>query len=496
MQHNRESLFLPACPGATGSHPAVHPGPPTLVGSVTMYQTLGTRHKKPSPPMRARSDPFEAEVGAFLRRNRLLGPGDPVLVALSGGPDSTALLAVLAALSRSGRVGAVRACHVDHGLREGSHEDQARCAALCASLGVPFDARRVQVGPGNLQAEARRARYAALRAAAREAGAARIATGHTRTDQAETVLLRLLRGAGARGLSGIPARRGALVRPLLGASRPEVLGYLSRRALPFLEDPTNASPRFLRNRVRAELLPVLAALSPAAERHLARAASLLRADERALDRAARALCRGPTASIPDLAASPLAVRRRAVRRLWRAASGRREGLAAAHVAAVLRLLRRRAPGRVSLPGGLEARAAYGALELGRPLAEAAPLLPVEVPGPGAWPVPCRRVRLVLRPPAPGGAAGPVLRAGAVGWPLLVRSRRPGDRFRPRGGRGTRKLQDWLVDRKVPRAARDRLLLLADRTGRVLWIPELSAEAEGLADGQGPELALALEPLSG
>jgi tRNA(Ile)-lysidine synthase len=166
--------------------------------------------------------------------------------------------------------------------------------------------------------------------------------------------------------------------------------------------------------------------------------------------------------------------------------------AAAHVAAVLRLLRRRSPGRASLPGGLEARVAYGELSLGRPAPAPEPLPPVAVPGPGAWAVPGRGLRLVLR--AGQAADGPVLRAGAVGWPLQVRTRLPGDRFRPRGGRGSRKLQDWLVDRKVPRAARDGLLLLADASGRILWIPELRAEAAGLGAGEGPELVLALEPL--
>jgi len=180
-----------------------------------------------------------------------------------------------------------------------------------------------------------------------------------------------------------------------------------------------------------------------------------------------------------------------VRRLWRAASGGREGLSAAHVASALRLLRRPSPGRVSLPCGIEARVGYGALELGRPEPAAPPLQSVEIPGPGAWSVPGRGLRLVLRAGAAG--AGPVLRTGAVGWPLQVRTRLPGDRFRPRGGRGSRKLQDWLVDRKVPRAARDGLLLLADASGRILWIPELAAEAAGLVAGEGPELSLALEP---
>jgi tRNA(Ile)-lysidine synthase len=141
-----------------------------------------------------------------------------VLAAVSAGPDSTALVAALAALRDAGTIARVLALHVDHGLRPGGADDAACAAAACARLAVPFESVRVRVAPGNVQAQARRARYAALRAAAARAGATRIATGHTRTDQAETVLLRLVRGAGARGR---PASRGGFfVRPLIDRCAP------------------------------------------------------------------------------------------------------------------------------------------------------------------------------------------------------------------------------------------------------------------------------------
>ena len=216
----------------------------------------------------AESHPFVSQVLATCRRRRLLVPGDRVLAALSGGPDSSALVAALAALRHSGAIAEVRALHVDHGLRPGSAADADACQALCDRLGVPLERARVAVGAGNLQAEARRSRYRALRAVARRVGATRIATGHTRTDQAETVLLRLLRGSGARGLSGIPPRRGTVVRPLVDRSRAEVLAFLRAEGLPWLEDPTNRSPRFLRNRVRSEVMPLLGRLGPGLERAL------------------------------------------------------------------------------------------------------------------------------------------------------------------------------------------------------------------------------------
>lgn len=300
---------------------------------------------------------FESTVRRSIARRGLVERSATVLVALSGGPDSTALLHALVALRRRGELRAVFACHVDHQLRAGSHADGERCAALCGRLEVPLVRVAVDVGPGaSVQQAARRARYRALAAAAAQVGADRVATGHTRTDQAETVLLRLLRGAGARGLGGIPARRGRFVRPLIDCSRAEVLAYLAAAGATYLEDPSNASPRYLRNRVRRELAPALEALAPGIERRLALAADLLRDDDRALEAAARRLVPAGRREV-DLARlgrAPVAVQRRVVRRLWRAATGSRRALEAVHVEAVLRLLRARRAGPVALPRGLAA----------------------------------------------------------------------------------------------------------------------------------------------
>jgi len=415
-----------------------------------------------------RLHPYAAAVLATVRRRRLFGPGDSVLVALSAGPDSTALAAVLAALRDEGELGPVHALHVDHGLRPGADEDAACAAAACARLAVPFARTRVKVGPGNVQAQARRARYAALRAEAERVGAALVATGHTRTDQAETVLLRLLRGAGARGLSGIPPRRGRIVRPLIDRSREEGLRFLADAGIAWRDDPTNATPRYARNRVRHALWPAVLSLAPAAERALARTADLAREDERALAARGRALARdGTSIDLALLLAEPVAVRRRVVRRLWRNAAGRAAPLDAAHVEAVLALGRRERPGRAALPGGREARARYGRLELAAAAPAPLPLEPVLVGGPGRYVLPGPvAVEVAARSPA------------AVPWPLALRSRRPGDRFRPEGGRGTKKLKSWLIDRKVPRERRDALVVLA-AGARVLAVPELGAVADGL-----------------
>ncbi len=416
---------------------------------------------------------FERQVAATIRRGRLLSPEDHVLVALSGGPDSTALLAVLCALAARGLVASVTACHVDHRLRPDSALDAAFCADLCEALSVTLVPVAVDVARDeNVQAAARRERYRALARVADERGATAIATGHTRSDQAETVLHRLLRGAGARGLASIPLRRGRIVRPLLERSRAEVLTYLEARGIQAHEDPSNRSPRYLRNRIRRDLLPQLEALAPGLERRLARTAALLRDDDRLLERLARRVVPGDTASAPvgPLRAAPLAVRRRALRRLWRAATGSRRGLGAEHVESLVALLRRRAPGSIDLPAGVVATVAYGRIELAAALPDArgaAPFEPIVVEGDGAYDLPGRGV-LELRWAA----------TSKPPWPLEVRTRRPGDRFRPAGGRGGKKLKAWLIDHKVPRARRDALVVVADRSGRVLCLPELGATADG------------------
>jgi tRNA(Ile)-lysidine synthase len=223
----------------------------------------------------------------LVRDERLFGHGDLVLCACSGGPDSTALLHVLALLR--GRLGHTLIAHgVDHGLRPGAAAELDMARAVAGALGVPFAVTHVDVAPGaNLQSRARVARHEALGRAAASTGACVIATGHTADDRAETLLLRLLRGAGPRGLAVLPPRaRGAvpasvdLVRPLLRARRRDVLAHLQRHSLPFAQDPSNQDPRFTRVRVRLELLPVLEALSPTIVDHLSALADMLASPHR------------------------------------------------------------------------------------------------------------------------------------------------------------------------------------------------------------------------
>src|SRR5437899_10718946 len=304
--------------------------------------------------------PARVETSVLARRlaAALAAPGGPragehLLVAVSGGPDSTALLAALAQLA-PGRGLGLTAAHVDHGLRgaEGAAEADA-VAALATRLGVPFVRRAVTVPAGpDLEARARRARYQALARVAQEVGARRIVTGHTQDDQVETVLLRLVRGAGRRGLGAMRPVRGRVWRPLLAATRADVRRFLAERGLGFAVDRTNADLRHARNRVRRLLVPLLRAeFNPRLGPALAALAERLRDEDDFLAVAAAERAHQLIAG-DDLrtavAREPPALARRIVRS-W-LERGARRGVGAVHVARVLGLAAGDKRGAIAIPG--------------------------------------------------------------------------------------------------------------------------------------------------
>ncbi len=312
-----------------------------------------------------------------------LPAGSLVLVACSGGPDSLALAAATAFVApRAGlRAGAVV---VDHGLQPGSDEVAARAAAACRALGLaPVVVRRVAVtGQGGPEAAARDARYAALAAAADEAGAAAVLLGHTRDDQAETVLLGLARGSGPRSLAGMAPARGRLRRPLLRVTRAETLDACSAQGLDPWHDPTNTAGDNVRSRVRGELMPLLdAVLGPGVPAALARTAELAREQADALDElaaglleraaalpsaAAGAVADGRGWDVAELAGAPAGLRRAALRAAAVAAGAAPGALGRAHVLALDALLVDwHGQGPVALPGALEAVRRCGRLFLQR-----------------------------------------------------------------------------------------------------------------------------------
>ncbi|MBV2365799.1 tRNA lysidine(34) synthetase TilS [Streptomonospora nanhaiensis] len=319
--------------------------------------------------------PAVAAVRRAVRRALgRLGPGDLVLVACSGGADSLALAGAAAfAAPRLGlRAGGVT---VDHGLQPGSAERAAAVAATLRGLGLdPVDSVAVRVGAeGGPEGAARTARYTALDTAARRHGAAAVLLGHTRDDQAETVLLRLARGSGARSLAGMPADTGRYLRPLLGLPRAQVRTACADMGLTAWADPHNADFAYARARVRHAALPALEeALGPGVAEALARTADLLRDDADALEEwadsaEAGARAGGPGLDAAALAALPRAVRTRLLRRAALAAGCPAGALGAVHVAGLDRLVTAwRGQSHVDLPGGRRGRRAGGRILVDAP----------------------------------------------------------------------------------------------------------------------------------
>ena len=273
----------------------------------------------------------EGEAAGMLERVRedgLLAPGEPLVAMVSGGRDSVCLLDLAARLLGAGEVTAL---HVNYGLRPGgSDEDEAHCAALCERLGVALEVARPArpEGPGNLQAWAREARYAAAARVAAERGGASIATGHTADDQVETILYRLASSPSRRALLGMRPRDGSLVRPLLSFTRAQTTEYCRERDLAWRDDPTNEEPGYARNRVRHGLVPALAEIHPAAARNVLATAELLREEAELLDALVDAELDGSRGDAPAgaiardrLAELPRALRRLVVQRLADRAAG-------------------------------------------------------------------------------------------------------------------------------------------------------------------------------
>jgi tRNA(Ile)-lysidine synthase len=422
-----------------------------------------------------------AALAEAVRASGLAAPGSGGVALCSGGADSAGLLAGLA-----GHCGAERvvALHLDYGLRDDSSLDAEACAALCTGLGVELVVERPDApSGGNLQAWAREARYDAAERVRLERGLDWVATGHTRTDLAETVIYRLASSPGRRALLGLPRRRGAIVRPLLGVGREQVRRLVAEADLPFRDDASNEQPVFARNRIRNEVLPVLRELAPAPEATIAETMEEIREDAEALEAyAAEALERtgagaAGAISVEALAALDPATRRLLLRVLAERAAGRPVAFGRSRAAELMRLAREDEGGVLELGGGLEARAEHGhvrfALGSDSPPDEA----PLTIPGScrfGHW-----RLRADVRegPVRPDGPETAYLDPDSLGERLLVRSWRPGDRIRPLGLDGSKSLQDLFTDRKVPRSLRRALPVVTAGDGAIAWIAGVAVSAE-------------------
>ena len=467
---------------------------------------------QPSPFTKA----LQGRVLRYVQRHGVLNRGERALVAVSGGQDSSALLLILRRLASELGVEAAVA-HFDHRLRsrEEARADEEAVRALAERLGLPLvtgsgDARHRAARRGeSIEEAARNLRFGFLAREAKRLQANVVVLGHTRDDRAETVLLHLLRGSGLDGLVGLRPRSAwpfgpgpALARPLLEVTRAETARYCREADVSPRQDPTNLLLEAARNRLRHEALPALRRFNPRLDEALCRLGDAAAGAVAHLDAAgddawqALAAVQRQAVTFPrgGLEGLSPAVRARLLRRAVRHLAGRAADVEAVHVEAMEAALGKRR-GAVALPFGLTARVSQQDVRVAAGVTERTPRIeetPLVVPGrtelPG-WTVTAETVTPPPAPPRPRTRFEAWLDADAVGGSLAVRSRRAGDRLRPLGLGGERKLQDVLVDAKVAEKERDGVPLVCASWGIAWVVGQRLDERAALREGSRRALRL-------
>lgn len=432
----------------------------------------------------------------FIESRRLLQPGMRVVVGVSGGVDSVALLHVLKELAPLSLT--LHVAHLNHLLRPEAGEDARFVQRLAHSWGIPVtigyaDVKRIAaVKRTGIEAAGRLARYSFLRHVARGVGADRIAVAHHAGDRVETILLNLLRGTGPSGLSGIPVRNGDVVRPLLCVTRDEIEAYCRGVGLSWRVDPSNLSTDYQRNRIRHQLLPFLKReFNPRVEDALLRMGDIIEEEDAFLNdyalKAGRKLVKEigegeVRLDLPGFLELPHPVRRRLLRAAVMAAAGRLEDLGFLHVEECLHLLLEGAVGgELHLPGGLRIRKSYRDFTISKdektfvkkPFVERQIAVPGQTPLPelgftvSAWVIERDGGWSTDLPDFRNSGLKACFDYDQIRLPLLVRTRRPGDRMRPFGMDGSKKLKKLFGELKIPREERDRIPLVAS-DGEIYW----------------------------
>jgi tRNA(Ile)-lysidine synthase len=439
-------------------------------------------------------DPLLRRVQQTIHEYQMLESGQTLLIAVSGGPDSMALLHLLHR-SRERYAITLVVAHLDHQTRPSAVQDALFVESIARDLGLLCISERLDVPAFQRQHKlspedaARRLRYRFLRTAADRVDAHRIAVGHTADDQAETVLFRLLRGSGLAGLGGMPPVRQRIIRPLIQVQRRDLLTYLQTHHIPFRQDPSNRQRRYTRNRLRLDLIPALqASYNPQVVGALCTTAELLAADEAALQGMAQAhfeaarLPRTPgrvQLRLSAITSLPVALQRRVLRQALTAARGDLRDITSAHLANIRALLYTEAGTKtLALPRNTTVERRYDVLSITCQPPPQTASVDQAFSLPGTCTVPALGVTVVgdiiprqaAVPPFPSGDVV-WLDAARVGPDVRLRTRVAGDRFQPLGSRSLKKLKAFLIDAKIPRADRDRLPLLVTGTG-IAWVAGL------------------------
>lgn len=389
------------------------------------------------------------KLQAFLREREMAAAGETIICAVSGGTDSVALLFALYLLKEKLGIH-LEAAHFNHHLRgEESDRDEAFVRALCGRYDIPLHVASAEVTAGKkgLEAAARDARYAFLRGLQ-----GKIATAHTADDNAETVLMHLVRGTGLKGLGGIPPVQGSIIRPMLTVTRQETEAFLETWCLPHVEDSSNHTDEFLRNRIRHHIMPLLKAENPRLAENLSQMALRLREDADFLDAQAEF---DSLPTVDALKAMPGALRSRVLERFLKQSGVREPEGAHINLAEAL-VFSEKPSARASFPGGVTIARRYGRLEV---LWEDASLEAVTLPCPGEVNLP--GLRVTCTPAAQIVNTTDTFTVVPTGR-LILRPRQSGDAIRVSGG--TKSLKKLFIDRKIPAAERARIPVLCDERG--------------------------------
>ncbi|WP_353685018.1 tRNA lysidine(34) synthetase TilS [Thermodesulfovibrio sp. 3907-1M] len=414
------------------------------------------------------------KVKHTIEKYNMISMEDHILVGLSGGPDSVCLIQILHMLKPAYKL-KISAAYIDHGLRpEDVPKEIEFCKYLCESLNISFYTQSIDVKSFaknekiNIQEAARILRYGALEQISINIKAHKIAVAHNADDQAETVIMRLLRGAGPAGLSGIPPVRKKIIRPLIEVERAEIEKFLSEKNISYITDPSNESLKYLRNKIRKTLMPVVKSISPQATKIISRTADILREENDyinvAVTKALMRLMSRKTDKKVELFCNPMEVLNIVVlRRALRVAIDSvkdLKGLTFDHIEEIIKLIKTGKPGdRLYLPKGIRAIKGYSTLTV---TAESPKKLSTyEIPKPMDIYLKEANIFLSLKEikreelqDFGNGKSTIYIDMDKIKFPLIVRARKAGDYFYPFGFGKKKKLQDFFVDEKVPRDERD------------------------------------------
>jgi tRNA(Ile)-lysidine synthase len=415
------------------------------------------------------------KVKHTIIKYNMIRDGDRVVVAVSGGPDSVCLLDILQELEEELGIELVVA-HFDHGLRPGEDEAENRFVeSLAAALTLPFETKKADPAMGqaspSLEERARHARYQFLEEVKEKFSAQKIATGHNLNDQAETVLMRLLRGSGPSGLAGIPpCREEKIIRPLIEITRGEIESYLELKGLTHMTDSSNLQACYLRNKIRLELLPHLREYQPRIVELLGRTADIMRNDEAWLAARAEAWVgkssevrgdgetRLPLSSFIIL---PEALKNRIIRYALKMTGGSLRRVSLRHIEAINQMAMGEKPqALVNLPNGIIAKKVYDRLVFTGTKDTRSEGFCYLLDGPGKFDLTAlgRTISLTEMEKAALSGMGAsrwcaFLNADHLIYPLMIRNVRPGDKFVPFGMSGHKKIKDFFMDLKVPSETR-------------------------------------------